>query len=78
MQPKHSKKKQTKIMHWAARFAIRYGTVLSLLLLLFGFFFPKGSFFAISVCKSAVFSFAVSVIGGLMLDVISVRLGADE
>ncbi len=78
MQHKPKKKNRAKTMHWAARFAIKYGTLLSLLLLMFGFCFPKGSFNAVTICKSAVYSFAISVIGGLMLDVFSMRQGTDE
>ena len=78
MQHKPKKKNQTKTMHWAARFTIKYGTLLSLILLLSGFFFPKASFNAVSVCRSAVYSFAVSIIGGLMLDIISTRRGENE
>ena len=65
-------------MHWACRLTIKYGTLMALALLLAGFFFPFGSFYALSFCKTAVYSFAVSVIGGLMLDVIAARTGKRE
>ena len=76
MQMKPKKKTgQSLRLHRAARLTIRYGTLLSLLLLLIAFLFPKASFHAISLCRSAVYSFAVSIIGGLMLDVVSKRAG---
>lgn len=78
MHHKPKKKNRAKTLHWAARFIIKNGTLLSLLLLLSGFCFPKASFNAISICRSAVYSFAISVIGGLMLDVISIRRGEKE
>ncbi len=68
---------QIKI-HWTARLTIRLGTCLALLLLIAGFFFPRQSFYAISLCKSAVYSFAVSVIGGLFLDVVARRTGKHD
>ncbi len=78
MQHNPKNKKRASSLHWAARFAIKYGTLCSLLLLVSGFCFPKASFYAISICKSAVTSFAVSVIGGLFIDVIAFRRGMDE
>ena len=79
MQMKPKKKTgQVFRLHWAAHLTIRYGTVLSLLLLMAAFFFPKASFYAISLCQTPVYSFAVSVIGGLMLDVISKRTGHQD
>ncbi len=69
------KPRQKSTLHWSAHLTIQYGTFLSLLPLVAAFFFPKGSFYAISLCQSAVYSFAVSVIGGLLLDVISIRSG---
>lgn len=77
---RHNPKKKNRAgtLHWAARFAIKYGTLLSLLLLVSGFCFPKASFYAVSICKSAVTSFAISVIGGLFIDVIALRRGTDE
>ncbi len=78
MQHKPKKKNRASALHWAARFAIKYGTLFSLLLLISGFCFPRASFYAVSICKSAVTSFAVSVIGGLFIDVIALRRGTDE
>lgn len=74
MKLKNETKKQNE-MHWSARLVIQYGTRLSLCLLLLGFFFPRASFYAISCGQSAVYSFAISVIGGLFLDVIAARTG---
>ncbi len=78
MQHKQKKPRAVTKMHWAARFVIQYGTLFSLFFLLCGFLFPRASFYAISICQSAVYSFAVSIIGGLLLDVIAVRRGMDE
>lgn len=71
-------KKRVSSMHPAAQFAIKYGVLCSFLPLLFGFFFPKASFYAISCCRAAVFCFAVSIIGGLLIDVIALRTGKRE
>ncbi len=65
----------TKNLHWTARLVIKVGTIASLLLLLSGFFLPRYSETAYQVCQSAVSSFAVSVIGGLLLDIIAERTG---
>lgn len=69
--PKH-------IMHWSARFSIKFGTIIALCILLLGFLFPKASFYAIMLCKCSVSSFSVSVIGGLMLDVVAIRKGMSD
>jgi len=75
---KNKNRKAPGHMHWAARFVIKYGTLFSLLQLIIGFLFSPGSFYAISFCQSAVYSFAVSVVGGLLFDVVAVRRGMRE
>ena len=81
MQHKPRKNKNIKPvgrMHWAAHFVIKYGTLLSLCILIIGFFFPQSSFLAVSLCRTSVYSFAISTIGGLMFDVVALRRGMRE
>ncbi|MBE7021962.1 MAG: hypothetical protein E7414_01940 [Ruminococcaceae bacterium] len=72
------KKKLTaslKKTHWTTRFVIKYGTIASLLTLLTGFFAGQGSHTAISLCETAVYLFSISMVGGILLDVIAARKG---
>lgn len=71
----NTQKPQKHSVHWAAKFVVKYGTLLSVITLAAGFVPARGSHLAISFCKTAVFMFAVSVIGGLLLDVIATRSG---
>ncbi len=71
------KNKEPK-MHWAARLIIKYGTLSALCVLVTGFIPEHGSFLAVSIGKTAVSMFALSVIGGLMTDVIAQRKGMRE
>ncbi len=70
-----SSKKKSGTMHKTARFVIRWGTLAALFVLLCGFLPPRSSFLAISMCKTAVSMFALSVVGGLLMDVIAMRMG---
>ena len=72
------KKQKPSKMHPAAKFVIKYGTIISLVLLCIACLMPRGTFYAISTCRSSVYSFAVSIIGGLFLDVIAQRMGMRE
>ena len=64
-----------KNLHWTARLVIKCGTIATLLLLLSGIFLPRYSETAYWLLRSAVYSFAVSIVGGLLLDVIAARMG---
>ncbi len=66
-----------KNMHWAAKYTVKFGTLFALCVLCCGFIPSQGSFFARSLCKTAVYMFALSVIGGLLMDVIAKRTGAE-
>ncbi|MBR5236852.1 MAG: hypothetical protein IKW06_05745 [Clostridia bacterium] len=72
---KRSPKKTAGTMHKTARFVVCYGTLAALFVLLCGFLPPRSSFLAISIGKTAVSMFALSVIGGLLIDVIAMRMG---
>ncbi len=69
----------TKIKtHWTTAIIIKGGCLLALLLLLYGFTTERGSYMAIAICQTSVYLFAISVIGGLLLDVIAVKKGMKE
>lgn len=65
-------------MHWAAKLTIKFGTLLALFVLSTGYLFPRFSFLAIATCQTAVYLFALSVCGGILLDVIAERIGLRE
>ncbi len=67
-----------KNMHWSAKLTIKLGTLASLLVLLAGFLPERSSYLALSMCKTAVYMFALSVVGGLLFDVIAQRTGIRE
>ncbi|MBE7047936.1 MAG: hypothetical protein E7393_00990 [Ruminococcaceae bacterium] len=72
---KHNKKNR---MHWLAKCIIKFGVILSFILLCMGFIPQKSSFLAISIGKTAVTMFSISLIAGLLIDVIAQRMGLRE
>lgn len=69
------KEKCKNKMHWVARVIIKYGTIFALFVLITGFIPEQGSFLALSICETAVYLFALSIIGGLFTDVVAMRMG---
>ena len=73
-----TKNVSSKNMHWSAKLTIKFGTLASLWVLLAGFLPERSSFLALSMGKTAVYMFALSVVGGLLFDVIAQRTGIRE
>ncbi|MBE7034903.1 MAG: hypothetical protein E7402_02100 [Ruminococcaceae bacterium] len=72
------KQKKKIRMHWMARLVISLGCKLALGLLCLGFLAERGSYLAVSMCQTAVTMFAISVVGGLLSDVVAYRVGMRE
>ena len=70
--------KHKNSLHWSAKYTVKIGTLLALLTLICGFFPAAGSFMALSLCETAVLMFAISVISGLMMDVVAKRKGMER
>ncbi len=64
-------KEKKHLMHPVAKRIARIGILLSIPVLLAGFWAGQGSFLAISFCQASVMMFAVSVIGGLFFDILA-------
>lgn len=64
--------------HWTTQCTMKFGTLFSLFVLLFGFLLERGSFMAVCACKTAVYLFSISIVGGILLDVIATRKGMKE
>ncbi len=64
-------KQKNHLIHPVAKRIVKVGILLSIPVLLAGFWAGQGSFLAISFCRASVMMFAVSVIGGLFFDMMA-------